>query len=209
MPRVIVGQRFGKWEVIEASEKKTSPVLCVCDCGTKRKVRPCNLTRGLSSSCGCARKEANIERAHVVDGVRVTRTRLYRVWGTMISRCHNPNTEQYAGYGGRGIQVCDRWRKSFLAFLEDMGNPPPGHTIDRINSQGNYEPDNCRWATPKEQARNTRRNRVGVVDGQRMCVAEAEEKYGVKYRTILGRICRGMSMEQAVFYDLPKVGGLK
>ncbi len=127
----------------------------------------------------------------------------------MISRCHNPKTDYYHLYGGRGIVVCNRWRKSFLAFFEDMGNPPPGHSIDRINGNGNYEPNNCRWASPKEQSRNQSRNRIGYVNGQWMCVAEASERFGVNYRTLLNRMNRGLSMEQAVYNDLAKAGGVK
>jgi hypothetical protein len=122
----------------------------------------------------------------------------------------NPKTEAYKKYGARGISVCDRWL-TFENFLADMGEPPAGASIDRKNGSGNYEPGNCRWASAKEQARNISTNRIGYVSGRAMCVAEASERFGVKYRTIMSRMNRGLTMEQAVFYgtDLAKAGGLK
>jgi len=105
----------------------------------------------------------------------------------MIQRCEDPNHPAYANYGGRGIKVCSRWRSSFEAFLADMGHKPTRASIDRIDVDGNYEAENCRWASPKEQARNRRTNRRVVLDGTTLALSEACERLGLNYRAIKGR----------------------
>ena len=209
MPRVIVGQKFGRWEVLGPGEGRKM-VLCRCDCGTVRGVISTNLTQAISTSCGCWKRQAATERTKHGHSKAGKRTRAYAIWAAMKSRCMNPKTEAYKKYGARGISVCDRWL-TFENFLADMGEPPAGASIDRKNGSGNYEPGNCRWASAKEQARNISTNRIGYVSGRAMCVAEASERFGVKYRTIMSRMNRGLTMEQAVFYgtDLAKAGGLK
>jgi hypothetical protein len=117
----------------------------------------------------------------------------------MIRRCTNPDSTGYARYGGRGITVCDRWRESFANFLADMGpKPTPRHTIDRINNDGNYEPGNCRWATGKEQCRNTRRNRYIEHDGRRMTQVEWCEETGMIKATLCCRLKSGWSVAAAL-----------
>lgn len=127
-----------------------------------------------------------------------TRHPLYRTWANMIGRCEQPSTSRYAIYGGRGISVCDKWRTSFDAFVNDMGERPPGHSIDRIDPNGNYEPSNCRWATKSQQARNTRAARVVTIDGQEFHVSELAEKYGINPRTIHYRAINGKPFEQVI-----------
>jgi hypothetical protein len=117
----------------------------------------------------------------------------------MTSRCVNPANDAYQAYGGRGIAVCDRWQ-DFAAFAEDMGpRPSPLHTIDRRNNNGNYEPDNCRWATPSEQQRNRRNNRLLTLNGETLCLAEWAERLGITDDMIRQRLDKlGWTIEQAL-----------
>lgn len=151
--------RFGMWNLI--SEEMNAPrrhrrALCRCDCGTEKVISAATLKNGSSTNCGCVRHASfgSMFRTH---GKRQSGE--YRIWCAMKTRCGNPNSDNYVNYGARGISVCSRWSENFDAFLADMGQKPsPGHSIDRINNDGNYEPSNCRWATAKEQAANTRRS---------------------------------------------------
>jgi len=114
----------------------------------------------------------------------------------MLARCHYTNAINYHRYGGRGVTVCDRWLK-FGNFLADMGRKPsPKHSIDRTDNEGNYEPGNCRWATAKEQCRNTRRNRTLTHDGKTMCMAAWAEKLGITWATLSWRIKHGWSPDR-------------
>lgn len=117
----------------------------------------------------------------------------------MLSRCTNPKTPAYKNYGGRGITVCDRWRHDYAAFRADMGpRPTPEMEIDRIDNNGNYEPGNCRWATPKEQSRNQRRNRKIEHDGQSLVAVDWSEKTGIHDRSIKSRLRYGWTAEEAL-----------
>ncbi len=120
-----------------------------------------------------------------------SRTRLYWVWVAMKQRCHNPNDPSYARYGARGIAVCDEWRNDFQAFSDHVGEQPKGLSIDRINTHGNYEPGNVRWATYTEQARNTRRNHLHTMNGETRCLAEWCEITGEHWTTVKKRIAAG------------------
>jgi hypothetical protein len=122
----------------------------------------------------------------------------------MINRCHNPNHHAYADYGGRGVFVCDRWRHSYTSFLADMGRrPSPKHSIDRRDTNGNYEPANCRWATAVDQARNTRANKIVTINGETRCVAEWAEILSVSRYTIYSRLRRGCTPEEAISGSRP------
>lgn len=129
-----------------------------------------------------------------------TNTPEYRTWCVMKSRCLNPKFPKYSAYGARGIAICERWRNSFANFLADMGpRPSPQHTIDRFPDQnGSYEPGNCRWATPTQQARNRSITVTVEYHGRTVTLAELSEMVGIKYDTLHGRIARGMSAELAV-----------
>lgn len=191
MPKLkdLSGFRFGKWSVIEWACKKQAEQhwKCVCDCGTVKVVNGTSLKKGTSRSCGCASKDWCYK--HGMEG-----TSIYNIWAGMIQRCHNERAREFKYYGARGIKVCDRWRLSFQAFYEDMGDRPSGLSIDRINNDGDYEPANCRWASKKQQIRN--RSVTKMHDG--VSVAELAENAGVSVRLVRARLNRGWEMEKAL-----------
>lgn len=152
----LTGKRFYYVFVIERIENnKWNQVqyFCKCDCGKKWNVLGKCLTRGSTKSCGCHKRKETIKR-ETTHGM--TNTPIYEIWAAMLQRCKNPNNTAYKNYGKRGITVCARWEK-FEHFFSDMGNPPKGLTLDRINNDGNYEPTNCRWTTRKVQVHNRRK----------------------------------------------------
>lgn len=151
----LVGKRFGRLSVIQrtkAKSKSSSYWLCLCDCGRNSIVAGCKLKSGNIVSCGCYRRE-NAHLFHRIHGM-ANKSLTYRSWKEMRRRCSNPNAHNWRWYGGAGVSVCERWN-SYQNFFDDMGERPPGTSIDRINN-GNYEPGNCRWATRKQQAESNR-----------------------------------------------------
>lgn len=205
----MIGERFGRLVVVADAPRRGRRQCyeCRCDCGAVAVKARADLLRGDTQSCGCLGRERSAERcaARATHGHGATRggrrqTATYDVWAAMRQRCGNPKNKQYRHYGGRGISVCDRWLHSFENFLSDMGEKPPGKTLDRKDVDGNYEPDNCKWSTPEEQAQNRRDN---VLDADRVRelkralesgarVVEAARIAGVRYATAFS-VKRGKS----------------
>jgi hypothetical protein len=143
------GEQHGRW--VLSSYAGASRWNCVCACGTQRSVATRDLVSGKSASCGCLLNEQRPTYRKTHGG---SSTRAYGIWLHMRARCNNPNNERYPLYGGRGIAICERWG-AFENFHADMGDPPDGRSIDRIDNSRGYSPDNCRWATQKEQVHNS------------------------------------------------------
>lgn len=190
------GQRFGRLVALErlaprlrAGGEVAQYWLCRCDCGNTKALSSTSLRCG-TLSCGCLRKEITHGKSHSAE---------YRTWRGMKGRCFNRMDKSYARYGGRGITVCERWSKSFAAFFEDVGERPgPSHSIDRINNNGNYEPNNVRWSLPSEQAGNRRTSRLVIVDGESLCLTAAARRLGFTPGCIEQRMRRGATIEQAL-----------
>lgn len=190
-------------EVIQdlgTSASRASIVLVRCDCGTEKVMRVCEVYGGRTKSCGCWKRKrmGNLNLRHGearVDGAASTPE--WRAWSAMISRCEATTWRDYANYGGRGIRVCDRWRGSFEAFIEDMGRrPSPGHSLDRIDVNGNYEPDNCRWATLEQQANNKRNSAFITAFGKTLTVAQWSRETGLTQHVIQTRKTAGWAAER-------------
>jgi hypothetical protein len=202
------GTRFGRWTALEQTEKRDYPSrknvpfhLCRCDCGKIEFVQSGKLRSGWSSSCGCLLSDVTTER-NVIHGY--AKTRIYGIWSQMIGRCINPNNGAYENYGARGIFVCDRWLNSFENFLADMGQPSDDRTLDRLNNDGPYSPENCAWRTRTEQARNRRSSVSLTYNGVTMLLIEWAEFLDLDYRMLRGRRERGWSDVQIL--TTPKGG---
>ena len=155
----MIGQRFGMLRVVEraGSQNRKRTWHCVCDCGGNTITTTGNLNSGNSESCGCEKRDAWV-RARTTHGQssREKRTRVYAAWANMLNRCTNPADAKYPRWGGRGIKVCKRW-ETFENFYADMGDPPDGYSLDRINNDGDYKLSNCRWTDVITQRHNQRR----------------------------------------------------
>lgn len=193
------GKRFGRLVVQEENGRARKEIawLCLCDCGGTKTVSGWGLRRGLVKSCGCALK-ASQQTNKFKPRHGMADSRVHRSWMSMLDRCTRKTCSAYKNYGGRGIVVCERWQV-FENFLADMGLPPQGFEIDRIDNEGNYEPNNCRWASTKQQSRNRRVNLIVEIDGVRKCVADWADQSGIKYHTIYRRLRVGVTAKEAVF----------
>ena len=194
------GQTFNRWTVLSRTSNAPGGQarwLCRCECGGEGVVIGAALSNGQSKSCGCLRVETTIKRStkhgHATNGISST----YVTWAGMVDRCTNPNNKFFADYGARGISVCEQW-KTFTGFLTAMGEKPKGLTLDRIDNELGYGPENCRWATTSQQARNKRNSRWITHNGQTKSLADWADESGVNYATLFGRLKRGEPIEVAL-----------
>jgi hypothetical protein len=190
----IEGLYFGRWKVLffYKTTKLGAYWFCECACGRFKVIKACSLQTGSSKSCGCTRQGYGI---HYLCG-----TRIYKIHKHILGRCYNNNSDVYMHYGGRGITVCDEWKSNFLAFYEwSISN---GYTdklsIDRIDNNGPYSPENCRWTTQKEQCNNCRKNHFLTLYGKSMTISQWAEKTGINKRTLLSRKRAGWSDEKTL-----------
>lgn len=181
----ITGQKFNRLLVVQENGRTNDgrvKWLCVCDCGIKTSVSGSELRSGGTKSCGCLASEFIINR-NFRHGF--SNTDEYSIWKGLKSRCYNPHETYYSHYGGRGISVCEKWLSSFENFISDVGNRPSKlHSIERKDNNGNYEPNNCYWATKKEQASNRRNNRVIYHNGTKMILQQWAEYFKVPVSTL-------------------------
>jgi hypothetical protein len=198
----LIGQRFGRLRVIgyEGKNKRLNSLwACARDCGETRVLTTGQLRSGHTRSCGCSKqdwaKTGGQNRRH-----GKARSREYQIWAGMIRRCTDPKSHAYANHGGRGIHVCQRWRESFAAFLEDVGTRPSLlHSLDRFpDPDGDHEPGNVRWATTKEQDLDRRGNLILEMNEERLTLAEWSERVGIGATTISNRLQKGWTVEEAL-----------
>lgn len=213
----LTGQRFGRLVAMKYIGRENGRTLwqCKCDCGNESITGYSNLLSGNTRSCGCMEEEnrlsnmkkAIVERTKCVSnplefGV-IGEHPLHKIWSSMITRCYNPNRKSYKDYGGRGIKVCDRWKgdNGFENFIKDMGErPSPQHTLDRIDYNGDYTPENCRWATQKEQVNNQTKNVYLYIKGKRITAKMLCELLGINYNTMIHQLKCGVDINAIIFY---------
>lgn len=196
----IIGQRFGRLVGIGLAQNKGSTRRghFRCDCGEDRVLPLSSVRSGRTRSCGCFRLERSRRKGKNATHGECHKTGEHRSWQAMRARCLNPAHQAFHNYGGRGITVCARW-ESYEDFLTDMGRrPTKRHTLDRIDNDQGYEPGNCRWATKKEQLRNTRFNRMVEFRGETMCMTELAERFGRSHQMVNFRLKNGWSLEDAL-----------
>lgn len=196
-PLDLTGQCFGRLTVTgRAPNNARGGTMweCLCSCGTTKPFWSANLLRGKSLSCGCIRAEQLAARNSMTKRTHaMSKTSEYRIWSGMLTRCTNPRAEDFQHYGGRGIAVCERWMR-FENFIEDMGpRPSSSHSVDRIDNDKGYEPENCYWATNEQQHRNRRVSIWIEHDGLRLTLKEWSKRTGVHYETLFSRYKKGLT----------------
>ena len=186
----LTGQKFGKLAVIQriGSKDRKAVWRCRCDCENIVDVVGKDLRNGHTKSCGCLRVEQT-SKVHRTHGK--SKSRLFSIWQAMLKRCYRNNNKDYKRYGGRGITVCEEWLK-FEPFNDwaVANGYKEGLTIDRIDTNGNYEPSNCRWATIKEQCNNRTNNSFITYNGKTQTITQWADELGINYRTLVGRVKR-------------------
>ena len=211
MIRNLTGKRFGRLLVIKevGRDIKTRQKLwlCKCDCGNEKITKTTYLTSGDTSSCGCYRKECELKNLKESRDRKPCKThgmhntRIYQIWADMKGRCNNENSKAYKNYGKRGIKVCAEWNEDFVSFYRwaIKNGYRENLTIDRIDVNGNYEPNNCRWATWKEQGNNKRTTRKITIYGETKTAYEFEKQYEIKAHLLLDRYDKGYRSEKIIY----------
>ena len=196
----MIGRRFGRLVVLYQCDNYFSPsgsshkrFVCKCDCGVEKTVLKEHLTSGRTRSCGCWRVEVGQKQTH-----GEIHTRLYKIWGNMLNRCSNPNNPVWYNYGGRGIFVCDEW-KQYEGFRDWANNSGYNDnlSIDRIDNNKGYSPDNCRWVDANIQNNNRRNNCYIEYKGEIRTISEWAAILNIEYHTLYNRIKRGWDVEDA------------
>lgn len=204
---IVAGDRIGRLVASEYAPFKNAKGhtirawRCVCDCSNTKVIREGHLKTGATQSCGCMLSDCSRVRSTVHgQAIHGSRPDEYVIWQAMIRRCETPGHIGYSRYGAKGVTVCERWRSDFEAFLADVGpRPSKHHSLDRYpDNSGDYEPGNVRWALWIEQAENRRHTIWVDYEGERMPLARATERAGVKYMAVYSRMHKGMAFETAM-----------
>ncbi len=189
----MMGRKVNRLLVTKLSHKTKNDIYweAICNCGEKVIVGGKSIRRGKIKSCGCLRQENRIKHngSHRPE---------YYIWSSMKYRCQNPKDKRFLSYGGRGIQVCTKWKQSFQTFFEDMGpRPSKDYSINRIDNDGDYTPSNCEWATSREQSRNTIKTRIISYQGKTQCLKDWAKELSLNYDTTISRLNVGYSVKEA------------
>lgn len=202
----LIGKTFNRLQVLELQDNKT--VLCKCVCGTIKPILAYRLINGAIKSCGCLSRELASQRAkerNETHGLTKSHARLYAIWHSIKQRCLYEKNISYKNYGGRGITICDEWKNDFLSFYNwaiengyDFNCKRGKCTIDRIDNNGNYEPNNCRWVDIDTQAKNKRNNRYIEFNGETKTITQWAKIFGLSHTTIIDRLKAGYTFEKSI-----------
>lgn len=202
----ISGKKVGRLTVLKkVREEHPSRWLCECSCGNKKDITYYVLVKDKIKSCGCLQRENAAKSASMKSRTHgMKRTPTYNSWQSMKSRCYRSKDICFSRYGGRGIKVCSRWENSFENFYDDMGERPEGCTLDRINFDKDYSPENCRWATVQEQQNNRSSNSLFTYKGRTQNIRAWADEFGIGYYTLQGRLFNGWPIERALLNPVRK-----
>jgi len=196
------GDKYSRLTIIKEIEKKqyNRQFLCKCDCGNETTVSSSQLLKGDAKSCGCLRREVTAQRNRKEKTTHgLSKTRVYGIWERMLSRCSNSEDKNYCNYGARGIKVCDEWKDVTIFYDWAISNGhQKGLTIERIDNDGNYEPNNCKWIPRKDQNKNRRMNRQITYKGETKNLTEWSKVTGINRKTLETRLKNGWVVERAL-----------